>query len=67
MPIFEYRCESCGEQVEKISSKPLEEISCPACSKTAKRVLSVFATTTSTTPSGCGAGGGCPSGRSGFR
>jgi len=66
MPIFEYRCKTCGEEIEKISSKPLEEIPCPACGQPAKRVLSVFATTTSSAPSGCGAGG-CSQGGSGFR
>ncbi|PLY07425.1 MAG: hypothetical protein C0624_03550 [Desulfuromonas sp.] len=66
MPIFEYRCESCGEQIEKISSKPLDEIECPKCSKQAKRVLSVFATTNNSAPSGCGSGG-CAPGGSGFR
>ncbi len=65
MPIFEYRCRACGEQVEKISSNPLEEVPCPACGQPAKRVLSVFATPTSSAPRGCGSGGCAPG--SGFR
>src|SRR5690606_41674312 len=41
MPIYEYRCESCGAEVEKlqkISDPPLKD--CPACGKAAlaKRV-----------------------------
>lgn len=34
MPIYEYRCEACGveiEKLQKISDPPLRE--CPACSK----------------------------------
>ena len=34
MPIYEYRCESCGEQIEKlqrISDDPLRD--CPACER----------------------------------
>ncbi|MCU7960721.1 MAG: zinc ribbon domain-containing protein [gamma proteobacterium symbiont of Bathyaustriella thionipta] len=35
MPIYEYRCSSCGHELEalqKISDAPLQE--CPACEKT---------------------------------
>ena len=35
MPIYEYRCESCGHELEalqKISDAPLNE--CPSCEKT---------------------------------
>src|SRR5215510_4007680 len=42
MPIYEYRCESCGHQEEhlqKVSEKPLSK--CPACGKKAyKKQLS---------------------------
>ena len=42
MPIYEYRCESCGEQLEelqKISEQPLKD--CPACGQPAlKRLVS---------------------------
>ena len=40
MPIYEYRCESCGHQFEtlqRISDDPLKE--CPACENTALRKL----------------------------
>lgn len=42
MPIYEYRCESCGHQedhLQKVSEKPLTV--CPACGKRAyKKMLS---------------------------
>jgi putative FmdB family regulatory protein len=42
MPIYEYRCESCGHQadhLQKVSEKPLAK--CPACGKKAyKKLLS---------------------------
>jgi len=42
MPIYEYRCDACGEQLEKmqkISEEPLKE--CPACGQPAlKRLVS---------------------------
>jgi putative FmdB family regulatory protein len=40
MPIYEYRCESCGEVIEKIqkvSDAPLKD--CPACGKPALKKL----------------------------
>ena len=40
MPIYEYRCESCAEHVEKlqkISDAPLKD--CPACGKAALKKL----------------------------
>lgn len=45
MPIYEYRCEDCGHQFEKIRSfsKKDEKIECPICGKeNTERVLSVF-------------------------
>ncbi len=40
MPIYEYRCESCGEELEKIqkfSDPPLTD--CPVCGKSALKKL----------------------------
>lgn len=40
MPIYEYRCEACGEELEKIqkfSDPPLTD--CPACGKPALKKL----------------------------
>jgi len=41
MPIYEYRCESCGYQFERMqsfSAEPLRE--CPRCQGTVHRVIS---------------------------
>ena len=42
MPIYEYRCQSCGEELEKLqrmSDDPLKD--CPACGKPdLKRLIS---------------------------
>lgn len=40
MPIYEYRCEACGhelEDIQKISDEPLKE--CPACGQPGLRKL----------------------------
>jgi len=45
MPIYEYRCENCGESFEKLVklSDRNAEVECPACgSKNAKKALSLF-------------------------
>ncbi|MGH9741830.1 MAG: FmdB family zinc ribbon protein [Candidatus Acidiferrum sp.] len=45
MPIYEYICDDCQAQFEKIVINKQQEISCPKCaSKKAKIQLSVFAT-----------------------
>lgn len=43
MPIYEFRCEACGELTEKICRTDTAEIACPKCEKTARRAVSVFA------------------------
>ena len=51
MPIYEYRCQNCGKQFEKLlrSINVAEQVICPACqSKSAERQLSAFATVGST-------------------
>ncbi|WP_321370544.1 zinc ribbon domain-containing protein [uncultured Desulfuromusa sp.] len=53
MPIFEYRCEHCGQIIEKIQRTPLTDIPCPACGKPATRAVSLTSSATS------GDGGGC--------
>ena len=72
MPIYEYKCESCGghhEQLRRMSEAD-DGVSCPKCdSGDVKRQLSSFATNSgSVTPApmtggGCGmgacGGGGC--------
>jgi putative FmdB family regulatory protein len=66
MPIYEYICDDCKAQFEKIVINKQQEIACPKCSsKKATIQLSVFATTGSgsgsSSPSGgfSGGGGGC--------
>jgi len=55
MPIYEYRCQTCGRQFEKIRrmADADKELECPDCqSKRVERTVSAFAT------SGCGTGAG---------
>lgn len=52
MPIYEYRCQECGEKFDKLirSSTDQTEISCPGCgSKQAEKVPSLFGTSGFTT------------------
>lgn len=46
MPIYEYRCEDCGIQFERLASwKDAQQVSCSECdSPNVKRLLSIFAT-----------------------
>jgi putative FmdB family regulatory protein len=47
MPIYEYICDDCGTQYEKIVMSKAQKIACPKCaSKKNKLQLSVFATST---------------------
>lgn len=57
MPIFEYRCTSCGASSEKIQRQPQEEIACPVCGKKAVRSVSRFAVAGGST-GGCSAPSG---------
>jgi putative FmdB family regulatory protein len=63
MPIYEYVCDDCQAQFEKIVINKQQEISCPKCaSKKATIQLSVFATAGSggsSNPSGSSSGGSC--------
>jgi putative FmdB family regulatory protein len=64
MPIYEYICDECKTQFEKIVINKQQEISCPKCaSKKATIQLSVFATAgssngSSSSSSGFSGGGG---------
>jgi putative FmdB family regulatory protein len=45
MPIYEYRCDSCGEDFEKLVFGN-QEVTCPKCtSKEVKKKFSVFCAT----------------------
>jgi putative FmdB family regulatory protein len=68
MPMYEYRCASCGKDFERYVATSAGVVACPACaSGDVKRRLSVFALrndgglTASSMPSGggCCSGGGC--------
>jgi putative FmdB family regulatory protein len=70
MPIYEYICDDCQTEFEKLVLNKQQEIACPKCaSKKATIQLSVFATSNgssngpsakSSTPfSGSGGGGSC--------
>lgn len=44
MPIYEYACNGCGQQFEKLVRRFAEAVSCPACASPAvDKQLSVFA------------------------
>ncbi len=62
MPIYEYVCDDCQTQFEKIVMNKQQEIACPKCaSKKATIQLSVFATSgngSSSAPSRSSNGGG---------
>jgi putative FmdB family regulatory protein len=43
MPIFEYKCQDCNKEFEKLVSGTNPEVSCPECnSKNIKKKFSVF-------------------------
>jgi putative FmdB family regulatory protein len=61
MPIYEYVCDSCKAQFEKIVINRQQEISCPnCCSKKATIQLSVFSSAIAggSSKSGSGSSGG---------
>jgi putative FmdB family regulatory protein len=73
MPIYEYICDDCQTEFEKLVLNKQQEIVCPKCaSKKATLQLSVFATSNgssdgasakpSTSFSGGGGGGSCSGG-----
>jgi putative FmdB family regulatory protein len=66
MPLFEYKCESCGKVFEELVSRSDQQVPCPSCrSDNARKLISTFSaapggSSGSDTP--CGA----PSCNSGF-
>ena len=65
MPLYEYRCGSCGMAFEKYVRAWGEEVTCPACASAAvEKLVSSFAfaggALTASAGGGCGCGrGGC--------
>ncbi len=55
MPMYEYRCESCGKRFEELVMNSREKVSCPDCkSDEVVREISLF----SSSASGCAPSGG---------
>ncbi|MCH9036185.1 MAG: zinc ribbon domain-containing protein [Chloroflexi bacterium] len=48
MPVYEYKCPGCGNQFDLLRrmSQADEPVTCPSCNNGAQRVLSVFASFT---------------------
>jgi putative FmdB family regulatory protein len=73
MPMFEFRCQACGEEFEELLRSPEDEVACPECdSSEVQRKMSVFgfksgSTSRSSAPASGGhscsscAGGSCGS------
>lgn len=69
MPIYEYKCQTCGSAFEKLLATATSDPgACPACEgRTLTRLLSVFGIATKAEAPApppcaqfCGAGGRCP-------
>jgi len=63
MPLYEYKCEQCGEEFEEVKSfREKDNAECPKCSAQAKKLISAFSlggTSSGSTTSGgsCWSGG----------
>ena len=63
MPIFEYRCETCENQFEKLVRRADDRVECPSCGKEKLEVkYSTFAARANGGPSPAESMGGCPAG-----
>jgi putative FmdB family regulatory protein len=63
MPIFEYRCETCENQFEKLVRRADEQVACPSCGKEKLEIkYSTFAARANSSPAQQPMGGGCPAG-----
>ncbi|HXO87868.1 MAG TPA: zinc ribbon domain-containing protein [Candidatus Acidoferrales bacterium] len=75
MPIYEYVCDDCGAEYERIVLNGSTEVTCPKCSSTKSTMqLSVFAahgngakTSGGSSSSSSSSGGGCCGGACGCR
>ena len=61
MPMYEYRCDACGEEFEAIvRTTEKDDVKCPKCDKKARKQVSAFSTRGGYFGSiGFGGGGGC--------
>jgi putative FmdB family regulatory protein len=65
MPIYEYVCDDCGAQYERIVMNQKKSITCPKCESSKKTIqLSVFAAPANGTKSSGGSSSGPTSGGS---
>jgi len=55
MPIYEYRCSTCGRVFEELAKSDQKTLPCPCGKGTAERVLSTFATVVKSSAAPCGA------------
>jgi len=61
MPIFEYKCHSCGQEFSKLVFNSSEQIKCPECGDAdVKKKVSAFSSSSGYSPSGssCGSSSG---------
>jgi putative FmdB family regulatory protein len=62
MPIFEFACEACGEEFERLIFRSEQDnVACPKCgSQSTRRLLSVFSGSPleAKAAAGCGSAGG---------
>jgi putative FmdB family regulatory protein len=42
MPLYEYQCESCGHSFEKLIFHVAEDLRCPACASSVRKLMSSF-------------------------
>jgi putative FmdB family regulatory protein len=59
MPIFEYRCRSCGHAFEELVGRADEKVPCPQCRAETDKLFSSFATATAGGTNPCGSSA-CP-------
>ncbi|MDH4157703.1 MAG: zinc ribbon domain-containing protein [candidate division Zixibacteria bacterium] len=63
MPLFEYKCDQCGEKFEELVTSSDEKVVCPACqSDSTQKQLSTFAAKAAGTTSSCDSAPSCAGG-----
>ena len=67
MPIFEYHCQDCGTDFEKLVRRADDQVACPACGDDKKEQhlemrYSTFAAHANSAAPAPQRGGGCPAG-----
>lgn len=59
MPLYEFICSGCQRKIEELLSSPVETIACPRCGGEAKKILSRFRSSKSSSGGDGAASGGC--------